>query len=523
MEKKIRVLLVEDSEDDAILLLRELKKGNYQPEHKIVESAESLRNALSSSHWDIIISDYYLQGFDALEVIEIVKQNGYSDIPFIIVSGAIGEETAVTAMRAGAHDYIMKGKLKRLIPAIDRELKEYKVKLERKKAQETIKQNELRFKALYNLSRMEDSSQEDIEAFVVEEAIKLTKSEIGFIGYVDEENNALNVNYWSGSVLDGCNTKSKTKFFSLDNPGLWAEAVREKKPIIINNYDTFQSAHKKGFAEGHLKVNRYMSIPVFYKDRIIFLMSVGNKKEEYNDRDVQQLQLLVNGMWWNIQKRDNEKRIKESLEEKEILLKEIHHRVKNNLQIISSLLNLQSRQIKSDHYLNIFKESQNRIKTMALVHEKLYQSKKLSLINFSNYIQSVIINLFHSYNINSDKIQLDIDIDNNISMGIDLAIPCGLIVNELISNSMKYAFPIGSEGRIYINLKKEGSNFTMIVSDNGIGLEDDIDIENIESLGLQLVTALVKQIDGNLILDNSNGTKFTISFNTLNKKERKIY
>ncbi len=523
MDKRIRVLIVEDSEDDAILLLRELKKGGYNPEHKRVESVESLLEALHETNWDIIISDYSLPGFDALEVIDIVKENGLADIPFIIVSGAIGEETAVTSMRSGAHDYIMKGKLKRLIPAIERELKEYKIHVERKEARETIKQNELRFKALYNLSRMEDSSQEEIEAFVVEEAIKLTKSEVGFIGYLSEDENYLDVTYWAGKVLEECKISREKKLFPLKNSGLWSQSVRERKPIIINNYDNFNSPNKKGFVEGHLKINRFMSIPVFKKDKIMLLMAVGNKTEEYNDRDILQLQLLINGMWWNIQKRENERRIKESLEEKEILLKEIHHRVKNNLQIISSLLNLQSRQIDNNYYLDIFKESQNRIKTMALVHEKLYQSKKLSLINFSNYIQSVVINLFHSYNINSDKVNLDIDVDKEIAMGIDLAIPCGLIVNELISNSMKYAFPNKEAGKILLSLNKHYETYILIVSDNGIGMKGEIDIENINSLGLQLVTALVRQIDGKLNLDNSDGTKFTISFKTLDKKERKIH
>ncbi|GAI89221.1 unnamed protein product, partial [marine sediment metagenome] len=185
--------------------------------------------------------------------------------------------------------------------------------------------------------------------------------------------------------------------------------------------------------------------------------------------------------------------IKASLKEKEVLLREIHHRVKNNLQIISSLLNLQSRYIKDKQVLHVFQESQDRIKSMVLIHKKLYQSKDLARIDFAEYVRSLIADLFRSYKADYGLITLKTNIDN-VFLGIDTAIPCGLIINELISNSLKYAFPEGGQGEIRIELhpEKEGK-FTLIVSDSGVGFPKDLDFRNTESLGLQLACTLVDQ------------------------------
>ncbi|MEW6328336.1 MAG: histidine kinase dimerization/phosphoacceptor domain -containing protein [Thermodesulfobacteriota bacterium] len=215
-----------------------------------------------------------------------------------------------------------------------------------------------------------------------------------------------------------------------------------------------------------------------------------------------------------------EEQIKTSLREKEVLLKEIHHRVKNNLQVISSLLRLQSQYVQDKGDVEIFKESQNRIKSMALVHEKLYQSKDLASINFHEYASLLINGLFRSYGVNADRIALKMNVDD-IMLGVDVAIPCGLIINELVSNSLKYAFPDDKEGEIKITLRTsdEGA-MELTVADNGIGLPADINLRNSESLGLKLVTILTDQIDGELEMDRSKGTRFRIKFKEIGYKKR---
>ncbi len=207
-----------------------------------------------------------------------------------------------------------------------------------------------------------------------------------------------------------------------------------------------------------------------------------------------------------------EEKMKISLREKEILLKEIHHRVKNNMQIISSLLCLQSRYIRDPKDLELFMDSENRVRSMALVHEKLYQSKDLTRIDFESYIRELIAHLSHFYNIDLNEITINVDV-KNIYLNIEEAIPCAQIINELISNSMKYAFMGKTSGQINISFCKNNTGkHVLIIEDNGIGLPENFNLENSKSLGLQLVTALNGQLKGTIELDKTRGTSFTIIF-----------
>jgi PAS domain S-box-containing protein len=208
-----------------------------------------------------------------------------------------------------------------------------------------------------------------------------------------------------------------------------------------------------------------------------------------------------------------ETQIKESLREKELLLQEIHHRVKNNLQVISSLLDLQSHYIKDRVMLEVFRESCNRVKSMALVHEQLYQSRDCARINFVEYIQNLTNYLFRVYGVNSEKITLELDVDD-ITLNINTAIPCGLIISELVSNALKYAFPNSKEGivKIAIDYHKDNNYLTLMVRDNGIGFSINSSINNVKSLGLQIVKVLTNQLDGTLEITHRVGTEFRISF-----------
>lgn len=340
MKIPIHILLIEDSENDAVLLLRQLKRSNYEVTFNRVDTSAAMLAALNTQTWDLIICDYVMPQFSAPAALELLKKTGL-DLPFIIVSGTIGEDTAVSAMKAGAHDYIIKGNLTRLIPAIERELREVEVRLARKQAEEQLKA---------------------------------------------------------------------------------------------------------------------------------------------------------------------------SLQEKELLLQEIHHRVKNNLQIISSLLNLQVEHIQDKQAIEVFKNTQNRISSMALIHDKLYQSKDLARINFAEYIQDLTNSLFSAYEANANKIALKIDVQD-IFLSIDAAIPCGLIINELILNAMKYAFPTGRQGEIFVKFHSVAYNkFVLFIGDNGVGFPKDLDLKSLNSLGLQLVSALVKQLSGDIETNTSNGAQFKITF-----------
>lgn len=210
--------------------------------------------------------------------------------------------------------------------------------------------------------------------------------------------------------------------------------------------------------------------------------------------------------------------LKESLQEKEVLLREIHHRVKNNMQIISSLLNLQIQYEDVDETVGVLKDSQGRVKSMAMVHEKLYQSGSFSKINFKDYLTNLLSDIFYSYGIKKGDISWELDI-GDLNINIDTAIPLGLIINELVTNSVKYAFP-DSKGVIIIKLKENDGRLELLVKDNGIGIPENVGIENTDTLGLQLVNNLTNQLDGKIELDRSHGTEFKISFKELEYKNR---
>ncbi len=221
-----------------------------------------------------------------------------------------------------------------------------------------------------------------------------------------------------------------------------------------------------------------------------------------------------------IERKRMEEQIKRSLGEKEMLLKEIHHRVKNNLQVISSLLKFQSGYVQHKEYVEMLKDSQNRIKSMALIHEQLYQSKDLANIHFHAYVKSLANSLFMSYGANIKKVALKTDI-SDVSLGIDTAIPCGLIINELISNSLKHAFPEDRRGQIKIVLRSGKDEIELIVSDNGVGIPEDLDFKETESIGLKLITNLAeKQLHGIIKLNRKKGTEFQILFKKISYKER---
>jgi len=207
----------------------------------------------------------------------------------------------------------------------------------------------------------------------------------------------------------------------------------------------------------------------------------------------------------------DQKKLKQNLIEKEVLLREIHHRVKNNMQIISSLLNIQSRHIRDPQAQTLFRESQTRIRSMALIHEKLYQSENLALVDFRAYVHSMIVHLYHFFGISPNVIRQALQIDE-VFLDISTAIPCGLIINELVSNSLKHAFPPGEEGEIKVEVVSGEKKYIILVSDNGRGISEELDIFNTDTMGMQLINMLVGQLGGKLSLDRVSGSRFKIIF-----------
>ncbi len=208
-----------------------------------------------------------------------------------------------------------------------------------------------------------------------------------------------------------------------------------------------------------------------------------------------------------------ENSLKDSLEEKEILLREIHHRVKNNLQIISSLLSLQRIQVDDTETIDILMECQGRVKTMAMIHENLYQSKNMGTINFEDYLKKLLMNIFNSY-----QVKGTITLNTHVScknMGIETAMPCGLIINELATNTIKHAFPNGENGNILVELNIKNDSYVLVYADDGVGMPENLDPENSKKLGLMVIKTLSSQLNAVMEVDRINGTKYTFKFREL--------
>lgn len=295
--------------------------------------------------------------------------------------------------------------------------------------------------------------------------------------------------------------------------------------FVLGNPEWHEVIHPEDFAKAAESVERLRYIPYLVSQREYrILRKDGDIRWVWevisNACDDTGKPLYVQGAIYDITDRKlAEESLRASLDEKEVLFREIHHRVKNNLQVISSLLRLQSRYISDRQYKRMFLESQNRLESMVLVHELLYRSKDLANIDLKGYVNGLVTLLLSSFGISRGRVDFKTEIAP-ISMSVDTAIPCGLITNELVSNCLKHAFPDGRKGTVEILLSSNGGNFQLVVADNGIGLPADFDFISAQTLGLRLVNTLVKQLRGEVYVSRSGGTEFHIEFKEITHARR---
>jgi two-component sensor histidine kinase len=357
LNEVLRVLHVEDSIQDASFTERALVKAGYTLYSERVATAAEMRTALAKQPWDVIISDYRLPQLDAPAALSLLHDSG-CDIPFIVVSGAIGEELAVAIMKAGAQDYLLKNDLARLAPAVERELRDARTRKDRARVAGALQESEERVES--------------------------------------------------------------------------QRATLERQTI--------------------------------------------------------------------------------SLQQRETLLREIHHRVKNNMQVMSSLLSLQARAALNPETRRMLEDNQNRIQSMALLHEILYQSEDLAMVDFPKYVLRTVDYLFRSFGVKDHQIRLRTEL-SELALELDDALPFGLLISEVISNSLKHAFPQGRGGEVSIFLHQQSdTTISLILSDDGIGLPRELDWITTRSLGLRLVRALAQQLRGVLEIRSKGGTEVRLTF-----------
>ena len=504
---------------------------------------------------------------------------------------------------------------------------------ERQKAEDEVRRNNARLQSLVRVLQHNSTSVQEFLDFSLAEVLTLTESRYGYIYHYDEDLRVFTLNSWSDEVMHECTVKEPFNVYALDQTGIWGEAVRQRKPIVVND---FQAANplKHGYPEGHVELANFMTVPVFQGGRIVAVAGVGNKDGEYLEADVRQLSLLMDTCWqvvgrldaetsvrrerlfadallnsvpglvylyndqgllvrWNksheeitgysaqelshmrlldwykgdpvtieriskaiervsqdgagaeealLQTKDGrripfyfsavsmeiegrnyftgigidiserkqaEEEIRRSLHEKEILLKEIHHRVKNNLQIISSLLFLQAEYIIEPLDRIMFDESQKRISAMALVHEELYGSADLSSVGMGDYVPRLVNRVAASADV---PVRVEFSVED-MRLPVTQSIPCGLILNEMVMNAVKHAFRNGGEGRLHVSLSLSEGQIRLAVEDNGPGLPPDFDLEDPATLGLTLITSLARQLAGTITAQNvEDGARFILLF-----------
>ena len=465
-----KILILEDYPSDAELVKLELKEANLDFVSKRVETKDDFLTSLESFSPDIILADYKMPQWTAIDALKLLKEKSY-DLPFILVTGNQTEEIAVESMKQGAVDYIIKDSLKRLPNAVINALKNEEFKKAKFEAEEA-------FRDEYNFRKtIEDTMLAGIQA--VDVNLTQTYVNAAFCQMVG---------------------RSRDELIGALPPFIyWPE---DKKEELMEHIYTLLREMSLSFQ---------FETEYRKKNGERFCVQILSSAMKDCKGNITGWVMVVHDITGQKLK---EEQIRSSLVEKELLLKEIHHRVKNNMQIVSSLLSLQAGFLNNEKLQEVFNESRNRIKVLALVHEYLYKSKELTKINFADYINDLVNNLFIAYRVDLGRHKLIMAFDN-IDFDIDTSINLGIIINELVTNSIKHAFSSrnNSENIVRIILKKESDNIDLTISDNGIGIDDKINLTNSDSLGLQLVKTLVAQLEGTINIKSHNGVEYRINFN----------
>ena len=458
-----KILVIEDMESMRMLIITFLQSNGFE----VKGTGEGLKGIELIKEYmpDLILCDVDLPDTDGYEILSTIKQDEIlSIIPFIFLTVHANSNDIRHGMSIGADDYITKPFTeKELISAVKARLKK----------QEILSKHFL---------LMADASPVMIWLSGPDKSCTyFNKRWLDFRGRTMEEEKH---NGWIEGLYPEDITPSMEAY---------RKAFNEKKDLTIEyRLKRFDNQYRWILETG----NPYVDSDGAFAGYIGSCIDITERKQM-------------------------EEKLEASLREKEILLKEIHHRVKNNLQFISSLLYLQSVNIKDCQVRDICNDIKNRISMMANIHEHLYQSENFSCINFSKQINSLVNNIYQSYSGNSKKIDFNIKVED-IALELDMAISCSLILNELLTNSFKYAFTDKNKGEISIEFYRKGKKYILVYKDDGKGFPEGIDPFKTKSLGLHIVKLSVKQIDGNMEIYGTKGIKFKFEFSANDREQKNL-
>ena len=460
MNKK-SLLIVEDEGTIALEIQSKVEEWGYSVVGTVSSGEEAIIVALNK-HPDLILMDIILkEKINGIEAANIIKSS--YDVPIIYLTAYGDEETIQNAKITFPQAYLLK-------PFDDKELKlTIEMALYKHQMEARLKRSEETYRTLA------ENAHDIIFIISLEDKVEyVNKFAANILGFEPHE-------------LVG---KLRQNLFPMEI----SEKQRKSIDRAVETQQPVRSESKLALPRCEMWLDTSIIPLKDKKEKIFAVMGIS--------RDI-------------TRQKNIEEALRSSLNEKEILLKEIHHRVKNNMQIISSLINLQSNYANDEATVKMFEDSKNRIRSMALIHEKLYMSEDISLIEFSKYIKSLTSKLLEFYSSKSRLITINV-VSDDITMDIDSAIPCGLIINELVSNAIKYAFPDGRDGNITIKMHIQDQDYVLSVEDDGVGFPEEIDFKNPKTLGLQIVHTLTQQLDGDIELENNGFTRFKIRFKVKN-------
>jgi len=354
---------------------------------------------------------------------------------------------------------------------------------------------------LEEISKVHFDTSIDFINFCLEKIIQSTNSTIGYFYYYNEKNEKFTLHAWSKNVMNSCKIMNPKTLYDLKDTGCWGDVVRERKEFIINDYQHYSKS--KGIPEGHVPLQRVLMIPIYENGEIVATMGLANKEEEYTEEDLRNVKNFGIFLWYMYELKQKEEKLKSMIKEKEILMEEIFHRVKNSLQLTTSLLSIPMSSMKDEYYFNLFENTINRIQVIALTMENIYKSASdTQFIYLKKYCEDIINSC------KQDHINIHYEISDSKLIS-KYATSFGLILNELITNSMKHAFFNINNPKISIIIDMIDNIVTLNYKDNGIGIQKNTH----EGLGSIVINSLVEQIKGTVTSKSENGYNFHLTFN----------
>ena len=522
-QKPVRRVLIVDREKGSAENLADALQGNGVETALAGDLAEAL-DLLAAFRPHCALIDFNPDRGPGIDLLSALKEK-IPAMPFILMTTNASTDAIIEAFREGAYDYLRKPiEGRHLLVTLDRCFGMLRLLEERNSAHEALeKRNEELAQINARLRRMVESAREltscsdvkELSRHLLEEFASLMAAEGGSLYMVHEVGLELIHCLEEGSVPEWI-------AFPLKKGSVCDHVLRSLEPVLSRDIseDDYLPSGSASYKEGS-----FFALPLIGQDgEAIAIITLHNKKWPpftSQDKEIGQVMLsLSNEILRSKQAADQ---IRISLQEKDMLLKEVHHRVKNNLQVISGLLNLQANNVADDQARNIYKNSQNRINTMALIHENIYNTKDLNNVHFSQFVRDLTVNLMKIYHPDSDQIRLELDIQD-VEMVADTAIPCGLIINELCTNALQYAFPENSLGLIHIEFKEpESGYYHLKVSDDGIGLPSCVDFHNTRTMGIQLVRILSEQLDSETTVVSDAGTAYSFRFREYHEAGTNLY